>query len=72
MLKSLQQILAVATVVKGDVVLGDVDRIEITEAGVYIVLDDETPDGPDDGSDEEQDIAAQLDRIGERLKAVKS
>lgn len=49
MLKSLQEILAVATVVRGDVVIGHVDRVEINSEGIYIVLEDMDEDTGDDG-----------------------
>lgn len=51
MLKSLQKILAVATVVRDDTVIGAVDHIEIDECGVYIVLEDD-PETPEGGGNE--------------------
>lgn len=46
MLKSLQEMIVNATVVRGESVLGHVDHIEIDDNGVYIVLEDgESPNG---------------------------
>ena len=40
MLKSLQQLVASAVVVRGETVIGHVEKIEIDSAGVYILLED--------------------------------
>ena len=63
MLKSLQQIVVNAVVVRGDTVIGHVEKIEIDEGGVYIVLECLTDDEP---PKEEQDnpVRAEIARIG--------